>query len=272
MPYLDPVYFTGLGFWTATGSIALLFAHAWMPTMYRSNWYSKLNKPWFYPPADWIFGVAWFFFYHAMGVATFFAWRENLEISGTGSLVSVENADFWLYYGAIGLYLAHLVPLAFWGLIFFGLRRLSLSLFVIAFTWVCAVLILIAYFFINTTAGFIFLPYVIWLTYATALNAGVYFLNDFQSNLEKWAQAKADSALIPLQQQQQQYSEGNYAHQQQPQKKKKKSSSKYSSDMNQMELGQAQAQAQFGYNNSQEEDITQPEEYYEVPDEEEDYE
>ncbi len=191
MPYLNPVFFPPLVIWVITGTLALIFNFVWIPTMYRSNWYKKLKKPWFYPSV-WMLGILWLIFYHLMGIAAFFAWKKNIEISPTGSLVGVEVVNFWLYYGTLGLYIAHLIPLSMWGIVFFGMHKIAHSLFIIFITWISAVLILIAYFFITPGAAFWFLPYVIWLTYLFILHGHIYFVNVLYYNFGNWLNVNPD--------------------------------------------------------------------------------
>lgn len=193
MPYLSPVYFPPLVGWVSTGTLALLLNMVWMPTMYKSNWYKSLKKPWFYPWYEWHFFVAWFIFYHLMGIATFFAWRENTVLNPDGSIGEAFKVDLWIYYGSIGLYLAHLLPLSLWGMTFFGMRNIGLSFVVSFITWVAAVLVAIGYFFVNMGAGFWFLAYAIWLTYVMFLNGYMYWLNILSHRLGNYF---AESQII----------------------------------------------------------------------------
>ena len=66
---------------------------------------------------------------------------------------------------------------ALWSPVFFGLRRMRSALVVVALLWVAVAVTLVAFFRIDWVAGLLFLPYLVWVTIATALNAAVWRRN-----------------------------------------------------------------------------------------------
>ena len=84
--------------------------------------------------------------------------------------------------------------MAFWGLqialntlwtpVFFGLRRLRGALPIMGVLWLAVLGCLITHIQLDLIAGLAFVPYLIWLTIAAALNYSVATLNPDQQPLE----------------------------------------------------------------------------------------
>ena len=125
------------------------------------DWYRELNKPWFNPPG-WIFGPVWTFLYATMGIAAWCVWRKS------------RRPDLvW----PIGLFLFQLVLNALWTPLFFGMHRPGLALIDIIALWVAIVATAIAFYPISKAAAYLFLPYGLWVSFATLLNATIWWLN-----------------------------------------------------------------------------------------------
>lgn len=122
------------------------------------KWYDDLQKPSWNPP-KWLFPVAWTTLYLCMSVA--------------GARVAQEA-------GAA-------LPLAFWAMqiafntlwtpVFFGLRRMKAALIIIAFLWLSVLGALITHWQVDWIAGALFIPYLMWVSTAAALNHSVWRLN-----------------------------------------------------------------------------------------------
>jgi tryptophan-rich sensory protein len=122
------------------------------------DWYKTLNKPTWTPP-DWAFPVAWTTIY--------------LLISFAGARVAVlEGSGYALAFWAMQAGFSTL-----WTPIFFGLRRLKESLYVMVPLWVSVLLATVTHFNIDPIAGLAFLPYLLWVTVAAALNFTVWRMN-----------------------------------------------------------------------------------------------
>jgi len=114
-------------------------------------WYEKLQKPWFTPP-NWMFPVAWTTLYLLMSFAG----------------ARVAGMAFWAWQIALN---------ALWTPVFFGLRRLKQAIPVMALLWVAVAGCLVTHWAIDMWAGLAFVPYLIWVTVAGALNVSVARLN-----------------------------------------------------------------------------------------------
>jgi len=123
------------------------------------DWYPALNKPAWAPAAD-VFGPASMGFYALMTLA---AWR-------------VWKSVGWAHR-ALGLFLLQLVLSVAWPGLFFALRRTGWALLVLLLLCPAATAAGLAFRRVERTAGFLFLPYVLWLLVLTVLNLAVWRLN-----------------------------------------------------------------------------------------------
>jgi translocator protein len=122
------------------------------------DWYQSLAKPWFNPP-NWIFAPAWSLLY---------------------VMIAVAGARTWLSLSrsmAMRLWYAQLVLNFAWSPIFFGLQDPTSALIVIL-----GLLVTVAGFIVTSwrqdrKAALLFLPYLAWVAFATALNAAIVALN-----------------------------------------------------------------------------------------------
>jgi benzodiazapine receptor len=126
------------------------------------NWYAELSKPPFTPP-NWLFGPAWTTLYILMGIAAFFVFREGLAASG----VKI----------ALIIFLVQLILNILWSVVFFGLHSPAGAIVVIAGLWITILITLLRFWGISTIAGVLLIPYLAWVTFASALNAGILVLN-----------------------------------------------------------------------------------------------
>jgi benzodiazapine receptor len=127
-----------------------------------SSWYTAIAKPGFTPPG-WVFGPVWTILYLLMGVAAFLVWRRGL-----GSQ-AVKAALIW--------FLVQLVLNASWTPIFFGLHRIGLALLVVVALWAAIAVTMVYFFRVSTWAGWLLVPYLLWVSFATILNASIWQLN-----------------------------------------------------------------------------------------------
>lgn len=124
--------------------------------------FKSLNQPPLSPPG-WLFPVVWTVLFLMMGAASYLVWR-----SGRPSR-SVRRA--LLLYG---------VQLGFnflWSILFF-----NLSLYLAAFIWLVALWLLILaaaveFYRVSRGAGYLMVPYLLWVAFAGYLNFGVFLLN-----------------------------------------------------------------------------------------------
>ncbi|PTX95691.1 TspO/MBR family protein [Opitutus sp. ER46] len=124
-----------------------------------AEWYPTLQKPGWTPP-NWLFGPVWSFLYMAMAVSAWLAWRK----------AKPRQPILWLY-------VAQLVLNAGWSVLFFGLRQPAIALIEVIVFWLLLVVILVRHARIDRLSGWLWAPYVVWVAYATALNAAIVVLN-----------------------------------------------------------------------------------------------
>jgi tryptophan-rich sensory protein len=124
------------------------------------DWYRRLSKPAWAPPAS-VFGPVWTLLYLLMGIA---AWR--VESSREPGARSALRAFRW-----------QLVLNGAWTPIFFGLRRLDLAFAEIVATWFAILVTTARFARVRVMAGLLLLPYLGWVTFATALNWSIWRRN-----------------------------------------------------------------------------------------------
>ncbi len=124
-----------------------------------SGWYQTLVKPAFNPP-NWLFGPVWTALYVLMAVAAWRVWR----IAG------------WTTQ-AMQLFLAQLALNFAWSFIFFGAHATGVALIEIVVLWIAIVATTVAFWRIDRPAGWMMVPYIAWVSFATILNASIWLLN-----------------------------------------------------------------------------------------------
>lgn len=134
---------------------------AWATQTSVTTWYPTLVKPSFTPP-NWLFAPVWTVLYALMGVATFLVWR-------VGRTARVRRA--------LGLFGLQLVVNGVWSFAFFWARSPGMGLAVIVGLWVLLVWTTERFFRLRPSAGWLLVPYLLWVTYALALNAAIWGLN-----------------------------------------------------------------------------------------------
>ncbi len=125
------------------------------------SWYSTLNKPWFNPP-NWIFGPVWTTLYVIMGYSSWRIWQLPPSPQRNKAL-----AIYWI----------QLFFNFWWSILFFHFENIGLALAEILILWVCIVLMIIHFSKLDRLAGWLQVPYLLWVSFATALTAAIFNLN-----------------------------------------------------------------------------------------------
>ncbi len=127
------------------------------------TWYPTLKKPFFNPP-NWIFAPVWSVLYVCIGIAGGLVWSEL-------------DTDKELVKKALFFFVAQLLLNAMWSYLFFGLHNILLALIEIILLWLIIYETYLLFKKINKTAAFLFIPYLVWVAFATILTISIYILN-----------------------------------------------------------------------------------------------
>lgn len=139
------------------GIIGSLFTTSAIPT-----WYASLQKPFFTPP-NWLFAPVWVTLYLLMGIAAFIIWRKGLDEKKVRT--------------ALIIFAVQLVINILWSVVFFGLESPLYGLIVIIVLWIAILVTILRFAKISPAAAWIMVPYILWVSIATALNASIWALN-----------------------------------------------------------------------------------------------
>ena len=122
------------------------------------GWYAALKKPSFNPP-NWIFGPVWTVLYALQGAAAYFVFQAN----GTGVALSV--------------FVGQLILNAAWTPIFFGAKRFGAAFAEIVVLFLLIIMAMVLFFGISVLAGWLMVPYLLWVAFAATLNYRIWRLN-----------------------------------------------------------------------------------------------
>ena len=147
----------GLAFW-----VVLTFSVAALASQFEpGSWYTYIAKPTWTPPG-WLFGPVWGVLYLSMSVSAWLVWRQRFK---TGVTVPLT------------FYLAQLVLNGMWSWLFFGRQWIGLA-FIDLIVLVITVAITTAMFLrVRKLAGYMLLPYLLWGSFAAALNFQIWRMN-----------------------------------------------------------------------------------------------
>src|SRR5271166_3636896 len=122
-------------------------------------WYAGLNKPSWTPP-NWLFGPVWTILYVAMAVAAWLVWQR----------MGLMERPMKLFLLQLSLNVA-------WSGVFFGLRSPGAAFAEIVALWFAILATAVEFWKTTPAAGWLLLPYLIWVSYAAALNFSIWRLN-----------------------------------------------------------------------------------------------
>ena len=144
------------------GFIGACFLAGLGGTFFRpGDWYERLAKPAWRPPNR-LFAPVWTILYFTIAVSGWLVWRE---------------AGFAGAALPLAVYGLQLVLNAAWTPIFFGLHRPNLAFLDIVLVWLSIVATMLLFYPINAAAALLLLPYLVWVTFAAALNFDIWRLN-----------------------------------------------------------------------------------------------
>ena len=146
--------------------LAACIAIAFIPGAFGSmfppdDWYARLEKPALTPPG-FVFPIAWTTLYVCIGVALYLF------------LIATPRAA---RRRPLAFFATQLVLNGLWSWIFFGLHAVGAALVEIVVLWLAILVTLMAVRRTSPTAAKLLVPYLAWVTFATYLNAAIWFLN-----------------------------------------------------------------------------------------------
>ena len=125
------------------------------------GWYASLVQPSFNPP-NWVFGPVWTTLYIIMGISLFLIWKLP---------ASKERNQ------AILVFMVQLFLNFCWSFFFFHFKMIGIALVDIVALWIMILVMLIRFYKLKPISAYINIPYLLWVTFATALNGAYFFLN-----------------------------------------------------------------------------------------------
>src|SRR6185369_2052992 len=123
--------------------------------------YAELVRPGWAPPS-WLFGPVWSVLYFLMGLSAWLVWRKS---------------GFKPARTALVLFLLQLAANALWPWLFFAWHQGAVAFGEILVLWLLIVATVASFWRLNALAGALMLPYLAWVTFATALTLAVWRLN-----------------------------------------------------------------------------------------------
>lgn len=139
-----------------TGGVAGLFTAEAIP-----GWYASLQQPSFNPP-NWVFGPVWTTLYAIMGISLFMIWTMDAGRERNRAIL---------------IFMAQLLLNFCWSFFFFHFKMIGLALIDIIALWIMIVFMLYRFFKIKPWAAYMNIPYLLWVTFASVLNAAYFLLN-----------------------------------------------------------------------------------------------
>ena len=127
---------------------------------YNKEWYNNLNKSSITPPSI-VFPIVW----------------TGLYISIAASFLLFILQDGLSDRMAITFFIIQMVLNLMWTPVFFRLHELKLSLFIVILMWIFILLTILRFTKKVPIAGYLLIPYIIWVSLAIYLNGYIYYNN-----------------------------------------------------------------------------------------------
>ncbi|MCI8630739.1 MAG: tryptophan-rich sensory protein [Firmicutes bacterium] len=130
--------------------------------------FQELRQPPLSPPS-WVFPIVWTLLFIMMGTASYIIIMSGLR---GGTQESRRQAR-----SALCIYILQLAVNFFWPLLFFNMKIYLAAFMWLLLLWILIVTMMFMFYRISKIAGYLIVPYVLWVTFAGYLNLGIYFLN-----------------------------------------------------------------------------------------------
>lgn len=126
------------------------------------TWYAVLQKPAFNPP-NWIFAPVWTVLYILMGISAYLIWDKGFR--------KKEVKIALLIFGL------QLILNSFWSIIFFGWHLPLYAFIELILLWLAILWTIIYFYRISRSASYLLMPYILWVSFAAALNFSILLIN-----------------------------------------------------------------------------------------------
>lgn len=127
-----------------------------------NDWYQFVNKSPLTPP-NYIFAPVWTILFLMMGISSYLIFRERKNDKSVNSALILFAVQFILNI--------------LWSILFFGLKAPLFAFIEIIFLWLFILMTILSFIKINKLAGYLLVPYIVWVSFASYLNLMVYLLN-----------------------------------------------------------------------------------------------
>jgi len=145
---------------TITLSIGALGGYATAQSV--KTWYPLLNKPSFNPP-NWLFAPVWTSLYILIGIAAYLVWVKRDQVQH--------------FPRTVAIYFIQLILNLAWSFIFFYLHEIGFALAEIIALLLVVILNAVMFYKIDKWAGLLFIPYILWVSFASFLTYNLFILN-----------------------------------------------------------------------------------------------
>ena len=125
------------------------------------GWYTTIEKSPLNPPS-WVFAPVWTILFIMMGISIATIWLSK---------------DHPLKPKAIKIFILQLILNTLWSIIFFGLANPLLAFIEIIALWFAILFTILTFVKIKKTAGYLLIPYLLWVSFASYLTLSVVLLN-----------------------------------------------------------------------------------------------
>jgi len=162
------------------GAIGLFFT-----TPAINTWYARLLKPSFNPP-DWIFAPVWTILFFLMGISLYLVWEKNWAVDASEDKEEKKAWNpistklwrgEWREENAICIFFIQLGLNILWTVIFFSLKSFDIAFIEILMLWFAILYTIINFYRISKLAGYLLIPYILWVSFASVLNLFIWWLN-----------------------------------------------------------------------------------------------